>query len=141
VNYLSQIIVELSGLDGKPDNTLMPCHHISPMPVFHAVNPSVTPWSTVLPAVISHLGPSVSVVPWETWLSVLEASSVERVEIEQNTGIKLLDFYEASDRMEKAGLKLPVLETEISGKRSGTLMSVGAVTEQWMEEWMRQWNF
>jgi hypothetical protein len=111
------------------------------MPVFHAVNPSVTPWSTVLPAVISHLGPSVSVVPWETWLSVLEASSVERVEIEQNTGIKLLDFYEASDRMEKSGLKLPVLETEISGKRSGTLMSVGAVTEQWMEEWMRQWNF
>jgi hypothetical protein len=43
--------------------------------------------------------------------------------------------------MVKAGLELPVLETEVTGLRSETLRKVGPIREEWMREWMKQWAF
>ncbi len=137
VNLLSQIVVELAGLDSVPLATSTPS---KPMTIFHAVNPSTTPWSTLIPAIASSLGPSVEVVPWGQWFKALQESQ-EKTDIKLNPGLKLLDFYEGADRMGKEGLEVPVLETVVTLSRSKSLGEVGAVSVEWMKEWMGQWGF
>lgn len=110
------------------------------MPVFHAVNPFPTPWSTLIPTILAYLGSSVQIVPWNTWLLALQASQ-KGAEIAQTPGIKLLDFYEAADRMGKLGLEMPVLETVDTKNMSKTLKEMSKVTPEWMGEWMKQWDF
>ncbi|TVY44181.1 Non-canonical non-ribosomal peptide synthetase [Lachnellula subtilissima] len=128
VNQLAQIILELNELDSIPSSSTSPPPF---MPIFHTVNPSTTPWSSLLPTIKAHLGSSVQIVPWDTWLLTLRASQ-EGAEIAQNPGIKLLDFYEAADRMGKLGLELSMLETVNTEKMSKTLKEMGKVTPEWM---------
>lgn len=110
------------------------------MPVFHVVNPSTCSWSSLLPSIQSCLGPFVSTVPWRTWLDALEASE-QRGDLEQNPGVKLLDFYRGVGQAGDAGLELPVLETKVSQMKSQTLRSLGPVKGEWMKQWMEQWKF
>ncbi len=137
VNLLSQIIVELAGLDSAPRATSTPS---KTMPIFHAANPSATTWSTLIPAITSSLGPGVKIVPWGEWLQALQESQ-EKADVELNPGLKLLDYYEAADRMGREGLELPILELEGTLRESRSLGEVGVVSGEWMGEWMRQWEF
>ncbi|EXJ86687.1 hypothetical protein A1O3_03640 [Capronia epimyces CBS 606.96] len=149
VNRLSQIIVELAGLD-TPDQSQS--HHPAqpqppskappppPFQVFHTVNPSSRPWSTLVPTLTSLLGPSVRVVSWDTWLAALRASETNS-DLAQNPAIKILDFYTQADRQGRAGLQLPMLETKATAAVSRTLRDIEPVGPEWMEQWMRQWNW
>jgi hypothetical protein len=114
--------------------------HLYPCQYFHTVNPSVCPWSSLVSTIATSLGPSIRIVPWATWLSALHASR-EKGGIDQKPRVKLLDFYDAADQMGKAGLELPVLETEVTTLKSETLRRVGPIREEWMREWMKQWAF
>ncbi len=55
----------------------------------------------------------------------------------KNPGIKLLQWFEQM----KAGGEEAELETKETAKRSETLRGLTAVGPEWMEIWLKQWNF
>lgn len=131
------MIAELAGLaDTQLHTTSKPREQ---MPVFHGVNPAVCSWTSLVPTVASRLGPEVSVVSWSEWLGALVASEA-KADYEQNPGLKLLTFYKGVAKAASMGLQLPVLETEETRQVSGTLRSMGPVSEAWMSNWMKQWG-
>ncbi|KAH8881459.1 acetyl-CoA synthetase-like protein [Thozetella sp. PMI_491] len=136
VNYVSKIVMELAGLSENSE-----CAGLnSSFSIFHGVNPCTTSWSTLLPAITSSLESEIAVVPWSTWLSALEASE-EQGNLEQNPGIKLLDFYRNIDRAGASGLELPILETTMAKMKSETMKALDPVKDDWMRQWMKQWAF
>ncbi|KAH8655420.1 hypothetical protein BX600DRAFT_515242 [Xylariales sp. PMI_506] len=137
VNHAAKIIAELAGLDNDGEKTAMDA---SSLRIFHGVNPNSTSWSSLVETVTSFLGPEVSVVPWTTWLSALEASAKDG-NLDRNPGIKLLEFYKDADRTSASGLELPVLQSQETQESSETLRTVGPVKKEWMSQWMKQWGF
>jgi hypothetical protein len=136
VNDCSRIVIELAGLSGASETV-----DITPPPhIFHGVNPALTSWSSLIPAVTAAFGPAVSVVPWATWLSALETSE-QKGDFVKNPAIKLLEFYKNVDKAHLSGFELPVLETNITQTKSETLRALGPVKEDWMSQWMSQWAF
>lgn len=141
VNMLSHVILEFANLDSKLGSTLSePPIRYQESSVYHAVNPNATLWSSLVPVTASFLGSAVKVVPWEAWFTALRASEGSR-SLEDNPALKLFDFFKAADERAKAALELPVLRTERSALKSPTLQSIGPIREEWMIEWMEQWNF
>ena len=60
-----------------------------------------------------------------------------------NPAAKLLDFF---DNMQDKAIRYPnarsaVLETKETVKKSTTLAELRSVEDDWMEIWMRQWQF
>ena len=55
----------------------------------------------------------------------------------KNPGIKLVEWFEQM----KVGGKEAELETVETAKRSKTLGGLKAVGPEWMEIWLKQWNF
>lgn len=55
----------------------------------------------------------------------------------KNPGIKLLEWFE---QMKRGGEEAE-LETVDTAKRSKTLDRLTAVGSEWMEIWLKQWNF
>ncbi|RDW77667.1 hypothetical protein BP6252_05720 [Coleophoma cylindrospora] len=140
VNTLSSILLELASLDALP-TTRRSANQNGEVRIVHTVNPSTTPWSELVPAVIKHFGSSVKVVEWEEWLAALEESAKNEGDVEKNPGIKLLNFYQGLDAAAKLGLECPIYETKDSAASSETLRTLGPVKEEWMSGWLRQWGF
>lgn len=147
VDLLGNIIVELAGvaelhharknglheIDVEPDSTI---------PVYHAVNPEFTTWEDLVPVIQSSFGDcSVKIVSWSEWVDALSKSQYPTVDVTQNPGLKLLDFFEALRRDADAGLAFPRLELERSEMKSGTLAGLKSVGHEWLEAWLRQWAF
>ena len=55
----------------------------------------------------------------------------------KNPGIKLLEWFE---QMKRGGEEAE-LETVETAKKSETLKKLTAVGPEWMEIWLKQWNF
>lgn len=138
VNLTAKVVIELCGLSNSVKDDVK--EESSPLRIYHVLNPQATSWEEILPAVTSGLGPDVSVVDWSVWLKALEESE-QKEDVDSNPGVKLLDFYRASDKAGSMGLNLPVLETEETRAASETLREMGPVRQEWMAEWMKQWNF
>ncbi|KAL1893341.1 putative secondary metabolism biosynthetic enzyme [Sporothrix stenoceras] len=138
VNHASKIICELAGFgDGAASE-----ENANVARVYHVVNPSSVPWSTLVPSVIKGLGFDLSkdVVSWNDWLTALEDSEAAG-DYENNSGLSLLPFYRGTTKACDEGRQLPVLQTGVTQTRSPTLKSLEAATPAWMDEWIKQWNF
>lgn len=131
VNVLSNVILDLADLT-NPSKTST---EYPSTPFFHLVNPTSSTWSDIYPVLTKNIGPECELVEWSEWVARLQASA-ERGEINENRGIRLLEFYEG---MEKGSL-LATLETEKTVEKSQTLGKLGPVTQDWMKLWMRQWS-
>ena len=115
--------------------------------VFHAVNPSSTTWSALLPHIQSAMSPQPQIVPLETWISTLRAKSAAASSLTQqqddlttNPALRLIDFYQD---MMLTGMHDPVaprLETVKTTEASPALRDVGPVRAEWMTRWMVQWG-
>lgn len=130
IDILSKVVVELALLR---DNAPASPH------VYHTVNPHTSTWSSLLPVVQQHLGNGLKIVPLPAWLKALKQSSSTTQDLSLNPAIKLLEFFENLQRNEHQ--PLPILETTITVKASPTLAQLGPVQPEWMERWIKQWNF
>ena len=109
--------------------------------IYHVVNPNTTSWSTLVPAILNLYPQNVSVraAQFDEWIEVLSQSEDDDfADPERNPAIKILDFYRGAMRVAKGPRVLTSHEAE---KASKTLQRVGAVNEEWVRVWMRQWGF
>lgn len=77
-------------------------------------------------------------VQFDEWTEELSQSGDHFVDPERNPAVKLLDFYRGAARVSKGPR---VLTSHRAEKASKTLQRVGAVNEEWVRIWMRQWGF
>ena len=97
-------------------------------------------WADLLPPVQSSLaGSSTRVVTWNEWVDALSRTQNAAADVEQNPGLKLLDFFESLRGDADASLTLPRPETERAEMKSGILAGLKPVGAAWMEIWLKQW--
>lgn len=101
------------------------------------VNPKYGSWNSLVPTVIEKLGGNIEPVSFAEWFDALQATAAKTEDVAKNPGIKLLEWFE---QMKAAGEEAE-LETVETAKRSETLSGLTAVGPEWMEIWLRQWNF
>lgn len=71
------------------------------------------------------------------WFDALQATAARTEDVAKNPGLKLLEWFEQM----KIGGEEPELETVETAKKSETLNKLTAVGPEWMEIWLKQWNF
>ena len=147
VDLLGDIIVELAGaaeLHQEPENGF-PEIEVEPsntVPVYHAVNPEFTMWADLLPIVHRSLGEcGIKTVTWNEWVDTLAKSQRSVVDVTQNPGVKLLEFFEALKLDDGNASMIPRLDTEHSEMKSGVLAGLKPVGSVWMQAWLNQWAF
>lgn len=114
----------------------------APQGYYHAVNPHMTEWQTLLPAVQEYFGARITkTVPFSEWVQLLAQSETKTEDIGKNPGVKLLDFYKGLDASSRAGATYMRLATEHSVAASPTLKALQAVQRPWMSNWLQQWDF
>lgn len=123
-----------------PKTTPHPTPKTHPAPIYHLVNPNHTTWSSLLPAIKTHFAQTpLESVPLKEWVDPLNKSATRIEDIDSNPAIRLLDFYEGL--VSGQGKVNPVFETEMTIGRSKELKRLEAVKPEWMEGWLRQWDF
>ncbi|KAI9750497.1 MAG: Transmembrane osmosensor [Chaenotheca gracillima] len=156
VDILANIIVELAGATKEQSSINGVDKYLSngtnefddepsaaEVPVYHAVNPEESEWADLVSTVHDYLGKSVKVVTWGEWVDALSKSQHNQsaANLKQNPGLKLLKFFETLQKEAELGQSSPVLKTERAQTKSGNLAALKPVDEQWMEMWLKQWNF
>ena len=107
---------------------------------YHAVNPSVTTWTAILPYVKTAMHPEPNVVSLATWIKELKASARSShtvQDLQANPALKLIGFYENLLNVDNASAGL---ETKQSERASSTLRELGPIRGEWVTKWMDQWN-
>ncbi|RYP70035.1 hypothetical protein DL771_005726 [Monosporascus sp. 5C6A] len=141
VDVLGRSIVELATTTGNSTTPASTSKQTGGAAVFHLVNPQRTTWANLLPAVTRDLDPAkrIETVPLGVWVDALRESASRSEDMVQNPAIKILGFFESLAREE--GEDAMQLDTKNAVSVSQTLASLAPVTEDWMENWMRQWAF
>lgn len=103
----------------------------------NVVNPQSGSWETLVPAITKHFNDKIEPVSFKSWLQALKATALNTDHVAKDPGIKMLEFFE---QMETGGVEA-VLETEQTVKRSAAMAVLKAVGPEWMEIWLRQWDF
>lgn len=126
--------------------TLPPLH----LKIRHVTNPHPTPFSSLLPTILSFLPNDTQVLPFPDWVNLLKQtasaseSPYDQPAAEALPAVKLLSFYEdlaARTMREGPGARMPVFDVEGTLRESERMRRLGAVELVWMERWMRQWGF
>lgn len=107
--------------------------------MYHVVNPSTTSWSTLAPEILASYpkGLDMKAVPFNEWIEALNQSADEFINPERNPAVKLIDFYRDAARVGKGTRMLTSNKAE---KASKLLQHVGAVSQDWVRNWMEQWG-
>ncbi|KXG50671.1 Male sterility, NAD-binding [Penicillium griseofulvum] len=140
VDLLADILVQLAGV--ATDGSSSAATHT--LPVYHTVNPNAVNWASLVPTVAKHLGPSVNIVSWAEWMGALRnsrGSATTAVSLKQNPALKLFDFFDSVAKAAEKGEEWPSFETKETLKKSPRMAEVKAVSEEWMELWLKQWKF
>lgn len=107
--------------------------------VFNLVNPSVTSWCTLLPAIRDRY--NVKPVAFVEWISVLEdIGNPSSKEIASKPALKLLDFYRGLADTSGGALSVPI-EVGKAKESSATMDSLGPISGDLMRNWLDQWGF
>lgn len=134
VDLLARVVVEM--VTAQPDLANGP----TGAKVYHAMNPRHTTWAQLLPTVCRIIDPmgEMETVPFEKWIDALGESASQAEDASLNPGVKLVDYFKGLVRMEEYPL---VLDTKSSVGVSETLQKLDAVSDVWVENWLRQWAF
>ncbi|KAL2062092.1 hypothetical protein VTL71DRAFT_6358 [Oculimacula yallundae] len=136
VDLLSTIIVEIA-----EQVVARKCQTSRGTTVYNLVNPEVTTWTTLLPAVKESLGISKT-VSFSDWVEALQQSSFANngAIIEANPGVKLLDFYHGlSKKNGTAEGSNFVTDNLIRDSKQASELT--AVSQDWIRRWLKQWSF
>lgn len=110
----------------------------SSLSVFHLVNPSTTPWKSLLEPINAVY--NLEVVEMEQWVEELKKFTAPTPEdLSNKPALKLLGFYQSLVEGEGA-LSVP-LEKQYTKAASPTMRSLSPITPKMMENWLRQWAF
>ncbi|KAF3003827.1 putative secondary metabolism biosynthetic enzyme [Neopestalotiopsis sp. 37M] len=117
--------------------------------VFNVRNPRLTPWTTLLPAIVSGFGDRepLQVVSPATWLEKLQKSSEtgdDNTVAKKNPAVKLLDFFAKSwpadgDKTEPPAASPPPMAIERTLTVSPTLRALEPVSVEWVRKWLKEW--
>ncbi|KAI1739540.1 hypothetical protein F4680DRAFT_466372 [Xylaria scruposa] len=131
VDKLGKVIVELAILSARSRELNTGAS------VYHAINPHHTTWGALLPIVSRRLsqGKEVEVVSLASWIDALRDSASRTDDIVSNPAVKLLDFFEGL-----ADAKITSLSTKDTLHISPTLLTVGPIQDDWIDNWMTQWG-
>lgn len=140
VDLLAKVLIEMSDILLRPDKTPSmngSDGHEAEMGVFHGINPKMVAWETLVPTIHNHLGASVKLVSWTEWLTALRDEQIGATSAAAQglTGLKLVDFFESLGQR-----KQPDYSTSKSQAASKTLRELSAVTPEWMQLWLQQWD-
>ncbi|MCJ1433008.1 hypothetical protein MMC27_002367 [Xylographa pallens] len=131
VDATARIIVELVLSDAEEPSSPAWTKH------YNLVNPHHGSWKALIPTVVKILGEDIEPVSFSAWFDALQASAAKPEDVAKNPGIKLLEWFEQM----QAGGEEPELETVETAKRSETFRALTAVGPEWIEIWLKQWNF
>ncbi|MCJ1383931.1 hypothetical protein MMC17_007045 [Xylographa soralifera] len=135
VDDLSMILVELAL------HVERPAVAVPEAVVYHAVNPRLTTWAALVPAVLAALGEGVKTVSLDEWIELLrERAGAEMIEEEvaRSPALKLLAFYEGL-RAGTGAVRYARLETRKAEDVSKGLRELEAVSGGWMKAWVKGW--
>ena len=132
VDNTANIIVDLllSDIQDESSTAVWTKYH-------NVVNPHPGSWETLVPAITKHFEDKIERVSFKSWFEALQDSASKTDDVTKNPGIKLLEFFE---QMETAGGEVE-LETKQTVKRSPAMRDLQAVGPEWMEIWLKQWDF
>ena len=132
VDTTAHVIVDLllSDIKDEPSTTAWTKYH-------HVVNPQPGSWEALVPVITKYYDEKIESVSFQSWLEALQAVASKTDDVARNPGIKLLEFFQ---QMETGELEAE-LETEQTVRKSRTLGELRAVGPEWMEIWLKQWNF
>jgi thioester reductase-like protein len=106
--------------------------------VAHLVNPRMSSWSSLVPAVQKALGGAekVKIVSFAEWVEKLTGLPRTEKDIKNKPAIKLIDFFQ--NLVVEGGV--PRLATVRTAKMSRTLKETRAVDEKMMQIWIAAWS-
>lgn len=136
VDELACIVTELiSYVHLSPGNGEPQEGKPNPLQVFNVVNPKVSSWEDVLPALQAEVPETI---PVRQWLERLEASVDKSTYVlDQNPGAKLVEFYQGA--LVGDGRAEPLYEVGRLVKASRTAARLGPVTQADLKRWMEVW--
>lgn len=106
---------------------------------FHLINPSVTTWGSLLPAIQKRYK-DIQPVEFSDWIRELESiQDPSAEEIAAKPGVKILDFYRAL--LDGEGALSAPIEVGDTKQASPTMGALGPISAELMGNWLNQWNF
>lgn len=106
--------------------------------VFHLVNPSTTPWKSLLEPINAVYGlKSVNIEQWIEELKEIKAPTPE--DLANKPALKLLHFYQGL--AEGQGTLSVPLEIKHTKAASATMRSLPPISPDMMANWLKQWAF
>ncbi|KAI0509753.1 hypothetical protein F5B22DRAFT_615931 [Xylaria bambusicola] len=126
IDKLGKIVTELISATSSQE-----CHAFT---VYNILNPKVTPWEDLLPA-LEKVAPVV--VEASEWVNRLEKSDKGHHLINQNPGIKLIDFYKETMLGRPTDISI---EMDKLLAMSETMRSLPRVEIEHLQRWMQGWG-
>ncbi|KAI0397506.1 acetyl-CoA synthetase-like protein [Xylariaceae sp. FL0594] len=143
VDLLADIVVELAGV-GAPAKKSAQSDDLADdeLKVYHAVNPKLGYWQVIQPSIMKVMPEGTRSVPWEEWVRALkQAGQSGGATAKELPGLKLADFYEGLIAPKDVKITPFNLETVVTARKSETMRRLPPVSSEWVEMWLKQWNF
>ncbi|KAI1277788.1 hypothetical protein F5Y07DRAFT_73654 [Xylaria sp. FL0933] len=137
VDALADIVVELAGVGAKKPEFEEDDDELK---VYHAVNPKLSYWQVIAPTILKRMPAGTRSVSWKEWVQALKDAQ-RTATAKELPGLKLLEFYEGLIMPEDVKITPFNLETGVSTRKSETLRRLAPVSNDWVELWLKQWNF
>ncbi len=115
-------------------------HNLTSPRVYHLSNPFATSWSSLLPSVLA-AAPGLKTVSLSNWVDALRQSTSQGNDLQANPAAKLLSFFEDLQSQASCGAMPVVLDNRNTIMDCPSLMYIGPINAQMMDNWMRQWAF
>ncbi|KAH8199405.1 hypothetical protein TruAng_006449 [Truncatella angustata] len=135
IEDVAHIILEITGVGSR-----VPIEDLSGY--FHCVNPDVTTWETLVPAIKEFYGERLEkIVSFDVWLNALQKSQGAIEDPNENPAIKLLDMYQGLQQASMAGMPQMRFAMDRTKAYSKVATDLRAVTPDLMTLWCKQWGF
>ncbi|KAK5625529.1 hypothetical protein RRF57_001245 [Xylaria bambusicola] len=137
VDLLADMVVELAGVGAKKGEFEEDDDELK---VYHAVNPKLSYWQVISSTIMKKMPAGTRSVPWAEWVQGLRDAQ-RTATAKELPGLKLLGFYESLIMPEDVKITPFNLETGITSRKSQTMRRLSPVTNDWVDLWLKQWNF